>query len=73
MDWTGCEEVEMNPAKVSGVPILVHSRVMADQVLDSAEAGESVEEIAHSFELPADQVRQVLAFAATRSVATIAP
>ncbi len=44
MDWTGCELVERVPGKVSGVPILKHSRVQADTVWESYELGETVEE-----------------------------
>ena len=29
IDWSGCDEVEQVPGKVSGVPILKHSRVSA--------------------------------------------
>lgn len=63
MDWASCEQVEMVPGKVSGAPILKHSRVIADAVLDSYELGESVEAIAFSFDLNSAQVRQVLRFA----------
>ena len=63
MDWAGCEQVEIVPGKVSGAPILKHSRVTADAVLNSYDLGESVEAIAFSFDLNSAQVRQVLRFA----------
>ena len=56
MNWAGCEQVEIVPGKVSGAPILKHSRVTADAILD-------VEAIAFSFDLDPAQVRQVLRFA----------
>jgi uncharacterized protein (DUF433 family) len=67
MDWTGCEIIEIVPGKVSGVPILKHSRVQADTVLESDELGQSVEEIADSFDPAQEDVRKVLTFAASRS------
>ena len=66
MDWNECPEVETVEGKLSGVPILVHSRVPVKAVIDSAQLGETAEEIAYSFSLPADRVRSVLAFAASR-------
>lgn len=66
MDWTGCEVVEVVPGKVSGVPILRGSRVQADAVLENAESGESVEEIAYNFDLNPEDIRKVLAYASSR-------
>ena len=67
MDWTGCNLVEVVPGKVSGKPILKHSRVTADAVLESYELGESVEDIAYSFTLNPDDIRQVLSYAAAHT------
>jgi uncharacterized protein (DUF433 family) len=66
MDWTGCELVERVPGKVSGVPILKHSRVQADTVWESYELGETVEEIAYSFSLKPETVDAVIRFAEAR-------
>jgi uncharacterized protein (DUF433 family) len=44
------------------------SRVQADSVLESHELGESVDEIAFSFDLKPDDVRTLLAFAASRQL-----
>jgi uncharacterized protein (DUF433 family) len=65
MNWNGCESVETVPGKVSGVPIIKGSRVQADTVLESHELGESVEEIAYSFDLNPEDIRKVLTFAAS--------
>ncbi len=62
-DWTGCDVVEVVPGKVSGKPIVKHSRVMADQLVESFELGESVDDIAYSYSLHPAQVRAVLTFA----------
>ena len=63
MNWAGCEQVEIVPGKVSGAPILKHSRVTADAILESYELGESVAEIAFTFDLDPAQIRHVLRFA----------
>ncbi len=62
MDWSGCPVVEV----VAGAPILKHSRVTADAVLESFQLGESVDDIAYSFDLKPDDIRDVLAYAEAR-------
>ncbi len=66
VDWTGCDLVEVIPGKVSGVPLVRGSRVQADAVVENYEAGESVEDIAYNFDLRPEDIRKVLAFAASR-------
>lgn len=66
MDWSGCDIVEVVPGKLSGVPILKHSRVPSDQVVDNHLSGESVVDIAENFGLKPEDIREVLAYAATR-------
>ena len=57
MNWSGCDLVEVVPGKVSGVPLIRGTRVPADQVIESLDDGESVEEIAYNHDLdPADIV-----------------
>jgi uncharacterized protein (DUF433 family) len=63
MDWTGCELVEVVPGKVSGVPILKGSRVQADSIVENAESGESVDDIAYNFDLNPEDIRKILAYA----------
>jgi uncharacterized protein (DUF433 family) len=63
MDWSNCEIVEINPHKVSGVPILKGTRVQADTIVENYEGGSDVEEIAENFAIPVAMVREVLAFA----------
>ena len=72
MDWSGCEIVEVVPGKVSGAPILRGTRVQADTVLESYELGESVDEIADSFDLRPEDVRELVAFAMRRELIKIA-
>jgi uncharacterized protein (DUF433 family) len=58
VDWSSYDGVETIPGKVSGVPLLKGTRVPADQVIESLDAGETVEEIAYNYDLkPADVLR----------------
>jgi uncharacterized protein (DUF433 family) len=63
MDWNDCEVVEVVPGKVSGVPLIRGSRVQADTVLESHRLGESVEEIAYSFDLSPGDIQALLTYA----------
>lgn len=69
IDWTKCPLVEVNPRKVSGVPILKGTRMPADAVVENYEGGSSVEEIADDFEIPVASIRALLAFVAERNSA----
>jgi uncharacterized protein (DUF433 family) len=71
-DWTTCERVEVIPGKVSGVPLLVGTRMPADSVLQHFEWGESVDEIVEQFDLDAEDVMSVLRFAGVLDHAAIA-
>ena len=64
MDWSGCDIVEMIPGKVSGVPLVKNTRVPAETIAESAELGESPEEIAYNYDLRLEDVLAVLAHAA---------
>jgi uncharacterized protein (DUF433 family) len=66
MDWSGCNVVEVVPGKVSGAPVVRGSRVLADQVIESHALGEAIEEIAYSFDLKHEDVRDLLAYADAR-------
>ncbi len=60
--------VERVPGRLGGKPVVKHSRVTADAVLESYELGETVEEIAYDFFLPPKDIRAVLDFAAARTL-----
>jgi len=66
MDWTGCDLVEVVPGKVGGVPILKHSRVQADAIVENFEGGSPIEEISENFSIPAETIAAVLSYAASR-------
>jgi uncharacterized protein (DUF433 family) len=69
IDWSDCPLVEVNPEKVSGVPILKDTRVQADSIVENFEDGSTVEEIADDFDIAEDVIREVLAYAAQRKPA----
>jgi uncharacterized protein (DUF433 family) len=62
MDWSGCELVEALPGKVSGAPLIKGTRVPADQVIESLDGGETVEEVAYNYDLKAADILQLLKF-----------
>lgn len=62
-DWTDCPLVEVIPGKVSGAPLLKGTRMPVDVVVENYQDGLPAEEIAEVFELPADSVRELLAYA----------
>jgi uncharacterized protein (DUF433 family) len=58
MDWSECEIVEIIPGKVGGVPLIRGTRMPVEQVVDSLDVGETVDEIAYNHDLdPADILR----------------
>ena len=65
VDWTDCPLVERNPLKLSGVPIVKHTRVQADSIVENYESGSPVEEISENFSISEEIIRELLAFAAT--------
>ena len=62
-DWTGCDAVEVAVGRVNGVPVLVGTRMPADNVLQQFEWGETPDVIAEEFGLAPEQVMAVLEFA----------
>ena len=66
LDWTDCPFVEINPRKLSGMPILKGTRMPADAILQNYASGSSAKEIAEVFELPEESVCALLGYAAGR-------
>ena len=63
MDWSRCKWVESVPERMSGVPVLINSRMPASSVLENFEEGSSADEIAAHYELDAEAVRGALQYA----------
>ena len=67
MDWSGCELVEVIPGKVSGVPLVVGTRIPADVILDYLDSGSPLEEIAEDYpSLSMETIRSLASFAESR-------
>jgi uncharacterized protein (DUF433 family) len=60
MDWTDCPLIERVPGKVSGAPVIKHSRVRAEDLVVNRAEGEAW--LADAYDLPVTTVREVLAF-----------
>jgi uncharacterized protein (DUF433 family) len=63
IDWTDCPLVERNPLKLSGVPILKHTRLQADAIVENYESGSPIEEISENFSISEEIIGGLLAFA----------
>jgi uncharacterized protein (DUF433 family) len=67
MDWGECELVEVVPGKQGGVPLVKGTRIPASQIVEEAELGSSVVEIAENYpSLTVDTIRELLAYAEKR-------
>lgn len=56
--------VERVPGKVSGQPVVKGTRILADRIVEDAELGSSVEEIAENYpSLSIEKIKKLLAFA----------
>jgi uncharacterized protein (DUF433 family) len=64
-DWTNCPDVERIPGKVSGVWLVVGTRIPADAVIDNADDGYTAEQIVAEIypSLPLDRARAIIAYA----------
>jgi uncharacterized protein (DUF433 family) len=69
IDWTDCPLVEVKPGVQSGAPVLRDTRMPVNAIVDNFEFGVDVDEIAEQFEVPADRIEAILAFAQSHRVA----
>ena len=64
MDWSRCEDVERDSARLSGAWVVRGTRVQADAVIENAQDGYTAEEIADIFPgLPVERIRRIIRFA----------
>ena len=61
--------VEIKRRVQSGAPVLLGTRMPVSAIVDNFDYGVSVSEIAEQFELPADGVEAILAYAQSHRVA----
>lgn len=60
MDWLDCSGIEVIPGKLSGAPVIKHSRVRPEDVVVNRGEGEAW--LAYAYDLPVEVVREVLSF-----------
>jgi uncharacterized protein (DUF433 family) len=70
IDWSKCADVERIPGKVSGQPVVVGTRILAQGVIDNAEDGYTAEQIADEIYegLPVERARRIIAYARKQHV-----
>jgi uncharacterized protein (DUF433 family) len=69
VDWSECPLVEGRPRVQSGAPVLRGTRMPVGAILDNADYGLSVAEIAAQFEISPETVDAILAYARDHRVA----
>jgi uncharacterized protein (DUF433 family) len=67
IDWSACPDVERIPGRVSGQWVVVGTRILADGVIDNADAGLSPDEIGGEIfdGLGAERARRIIQYART--------
>ena len=68
LDWSQCPVVESVPGRLNGAWVFRDTRLPVSAVFENLAAGAMVDQITEWFDIPKDQVIEVLEFAA-RSVA----
>ena len=67
IDWLACELIEQVPGKVSGRPIIRGTRILPDAIVNSFDAGETLDEIHEDYPgLSAAQIQRLIEFAHAR-------
>jgi uncharacterized protein (DUF433 family) len=69
IDWTQCPLVEVKQDVQSGAPVLRGTRMPAGAIVANFDYGVSVAEIAEQFELPADRIEAIVAYAQNHRLA----
>jgi uncharacterized protein (DUF433 family) len=72
LDWSECPTVESVPGRLSGAWVFRDTRLPVSTVFENLEAGATINEIIEWFDIPKEQVIEVLQFAA-RSLAAPVP
>lgn len=67
IDWLACELIEQIPGKVSGRPIVRGTRILPDAIVNSYDAGETLDEIQEDYpSLTTSQIQRLIEFAHAR-------
>lgn len=64
INWLNCELIEQIPGKVSGRPIVRGTRILPDAIVNSYDAGATIEDIQEDFPgLTIPQIQRLIEFA----------
>jgi uncharacterized protein (DUF433 family) len=65
INWSACPDVERVPGRVSGQWVVIGTRILADGVIENADAGLSPEEIGDEIfdGLGVDRARRIIRYA----------
>jgi len=64
IDWTQCELIERVPGKVSGRPIVRGTRILPEAIVNSYDAGDSLDLIHENYPgLSIPEIQQLIEFA----------
>jgi uncharacterized protein (DUF433 family) len=64
IDWTQCELIERVPGKVSGRPIVRGTRILPDAIVNSYDAGDSLDLIHENYPgLSVPEIERLIYFA----------
>jgi len=67
IDWLACELIEQVPGKASGRPIIRGTRILPDAIVNSYDAGETLDEIHEDYPgLSEAQIQRLIEFAHAR-------
>lgn len=69
VDWSACSLVESRREVLSSAPVLRGTRMPANAIVDNFDYGLSAAEIADQFEIPVEQVEEILSYAKSHRVA----
>lgn len=69
IDWSECSMVEAKLGVQSGLPVVRGTRLPAAAIIDNADYGVSLAEIAEQFEVPIDFVEKIVTYAQSHRVA----
>ena len=72
LDWSQCPAVESVPGRLNGAVVFRDTRLPVSAIFENLEAGATVDQITEWFDIPKEDVVEVLEFAA-RSVAASPP
>jgi uncharacterized protein (DUF433 family) len=67
-DWFGCNLVETKQGVQSGAPVLRGACMPVRAILANFDYGVSIDETAEQFDLPADQIQAIVAYAQSHHI-----